>query len=136
MDNNKTPVFTAGAFIVVLGIVLAGIKIYAGWNGVPVQGTIASTQQLSRTDSAGAKTYYEATVTYITEQGTTAIGILTYYENNLKVDDKVDIVYRKDNVSRIYRAGSAWWYVLCAGVVGLGILVMYVSMKMKSERWD
>src|SRR6187551_1661410 len=101
MDNNKTPVFTAGAIICAAGFMLIGLRMYIGWDGVSAQGTIVSTQQLSRTDSKGAdKTYYEATVTFLTEKGANNSGILTYYKNNLEVGDKVDIVYKRTTVNR------------------------------------
>ena len=135
MERGKSPVLSIGLIIFALGVVLFGMKLKVDWNGVNATATVTSIRERSETDSTGTKIYYDPFIWYVTQAGDTVkdfmlggVGIGRY-----QVGQQIPIVYKLDNVTRFYRAHSFLWYFLFVAIILLGIAVVYLSTKIKSE---
>ncbi len=138
MRAGRAPVLSVGIIVFSLGTVLFAMQWMTQSNSVKVAGTIAAIEETSETDSLGRVTHsYYPQLWYLTKAGDTLRGnIYTREKFEYKIGDQVDIVYKKDNPRDYYRAKSFLWYFAFGAIAILGIGIMYVSSKMKSENWD
>lgn len=138
--KDKSPVFMIGVIMFVAGAALFGIKFYSEWNGVTTMGTVSKLTEWSETDTTGTvHTYYEPTIAFITEEGDSSRG--TVHSSNeapylYEVGQKIEIVYQRRDPTRIFKAQSFLWYIPFLGAAVLGVFIMRLSFRLKSEGWD
>lgn len=135
--NSKVPVFSFGTIVFAIGAALFAMQWMTQGNRMKANAIVTNIEEHAWTDSTGAPHFeYYANLKFRSEKGDTATGYLyTYNKFDHKPGDEIKITY-KGGEQQVYTAKSILNYFWFGGVALLGIGILVLSFKLKSEKFD